>query len=182
MRLFSTVFALPASLIVLVSQAAADQAAPTAIKKLSFNSNEKILAQHLAFSPLLSPFETVPEERYNGDITSRYWPAYKRHHDETEENLLRRAAEALAMLEKRASCPPGMNSCDYQGSPNKCCQDGTYCTDVPDTMVGHVACCPDGASCGGGVADCPSDAVTCPPDLGGGCCIPGYVCQGEGCE
>ncbi|RDA93689.1 hypothetical protein CP533_4873 [Ophiocordyceps camponoti-saundersi (nom. inval.)] len=85
------------------------------------------------------------------------------------------------LLAVAASCPAGMNSCADQDSPNKCCQKGTYCTAVPDASVEHVACCPDGARCGGQVGSCPADATSCPSELGGGCCIAGYVCRGLGC-
>ncbi|RDA87726.1 hypothetical protein CP532_1786 [Ophiocordyceps camponoti-leonardi (nom. inval.)] len=85
------------------------------------------------------------------------------------------------LLAVAASCPAGMNSCADQKSPNKCCQKGTYCTAVPDASVEHVACCPDGARCGGQVGTCPADATSCPSELGGGCCIAGYVCRGLGC-
>ncbi|KID76437.1 hypothetical protein MBR_04372, partial [Metarhizium brunneum ARSEF 3297] len=186
----STLLLLPASFIAFVSQALADNRPfPIAIKKQSPGSGEKILREHLAFAPLLqvepgvvSSFDAPSDEPHqNVDGTSRFYPPFVRHIRETEDNVLRRAAEALALLERRSSCPSGMNSCAQQGSPNKCCQQGTYCTDVPDTDVGHVACCPNGSACGGGVGSCPSGAASCAAALGGGCCIPGYVCQGVGC-
>ncbi|KND89591.1 rRNA methyltransferase 1, mitochondrial [Tolypocladium ophioglossoides CBS 100239] len=158
---------------------------PTVVKKLSPDLSEKILPEHLAFAPL--PVDAVArvfltEQDAGLNATALFYrPAFARHLDDSEDGSLRRAAAALALLRKRASCPAGMNSCADQGSPNKCCQEGTYCTDVPDTTVGGVACCPQGTKCGGGVGSCPADAVSCPPDLGGGCCIPGYVCQGVGC-
>lgn len=181
---------LRASLLALISPALADnQLYPTAVKKQSPDSSEKILAEHLAFAPFLhvgpvvgSSFVSGQDSDESNNGTARFYPPFARHIDETEESLLRRAAEALALLEKRSSCPSGMNSCADQGSPNKCCQTGTYCTDVPDTDVGHVACCPNGSTCGGGVGKCPSDATSCAAALGGGCCIPGYVCQGVGCK
>ncbi|KHN99421.1 uncharacterized protein MAM_03119 [Metarhizium album ARSEF 1941] len=187
----STLLLLPASLFASVSQALADNLPfPTAIKKQSPGSSEKILREHLAFAPLFrvgpvvgSSVDSPPYGRHQ-DIngTSPFSPPFVKHLDKTEDDILRRAAEALALLERRSSCPSGMNSCAPQGSPNKCCQQGTYCTDVPDTDVGHVACCPNGSACGGGVAKCPSGATSCAAALGGGCCIPGYVCQGVGCR
>lgn len=128
----SSVFLLPSTLLaLLVLQAAAKN--PTAIKKLSLDSNEKILPEHLAFATF----------DFNPNATTRFYSrAYLPHYYETEQNMLRRAAVALAILERRSTCPWGMNSCAEMGSPNKCCQEGTYCTDVPDTDVGHVACCP----------------------------------------
>lgn len=183
----SSMLLLPTSLLALVSQATANQRLAAAVKKLSLDPSEKIFPEHLAFAPL--PVDAVArvflDEQDDAGLngTARlYRPAFARHHDDAEDSTLRRAAAALALLRKRASCPAGMNSCADQGSPNKCCQQGTYCTDVPDTTVGHVACCPQGTKCGGGVGSCPADAVSCPADLGGGCCISGYVCQGVGCK
>lgn len=188
----STLFLLPASFLAFVSQALGDNRPfPTAIKKQSPSSGEKILREHLAFAPLLevepvvgsSLFDALLNESHQ-DIhgKSRFYRPFVKHLHETEDNVLRRAAEALALLERRSSCPAGMSSCAQQGSPNKCCQQGTYCTDVPDTDVGHVACCPNSSTCGGGVGTCPSGATSCAAELGGGCCIPGYVCQGVGCK
>ncbi|KAL7942134.1 hypothetical protein V8C42DRAFT_348003 [Trichoderma barbatum] len=181
---------LPAALLALVSEVAADQPLATAIKRQLPNPNEKLFPDHLAFEPLsrLAPFEATNlwldeyvDEDASSNSTKRYRPAFSNHYHESEENLLRRAADVLAILQNRAECPGGMESCSNIGAPNKCCPDGTYCTDVSDSDAGQVACCPDGATCGGGVGNCPGDAVSCAADLGGGCCIPGYVCQGIGC-
>ncbi|KAG6011935.1 hypothetical protein E4U43_008028 [Claviceps pusilla] len=164
----------------LVSQvvvaAAGNQPFPIAIKRQSPNSNNKILAEHLAFAPLL-----LDPPSDDAATKNQFLSPYAQHHDECQEGVLRRAAQALDLLRKRTSCPGGMNSCSDSGSPNKCCPLGTYCTSVPDTDVGHVACCPNGSICGGGIGKCPADAASCAPALGGGCCIPGYVCQGVGC-
>ncbi|KAG5978308.1 hypothetical protein E4U55_006248 [Claviceps digitariae] len=160
-----------------VAAAAENQRSPTAIKRQSPDSNDKILAEHLAFAPLL-PLSLPGSDAAMND---RFFPAYAQHRDERQERILPRAAQALDLLRKRTYCPAGMNSCSDSGSPNKCCPQGTYCTSVPDTDVGHVACCPNGSTCGGSVGKCPADAASCPAALGGGCCIPGYICQGVGC-
>lgn len=179
----------PASLLVLVSPVIADnQPFPTAIRRQSPDSNEKILAEHLAFpsslqvGPVLGSPSFLDDQALPSNGTARFYPAFAQHIDEREETILRRAAQALDLLQKRAACPAGMISCADSGSPNKCCQEGTYCTAVPDTDVGHVACCPNGLTCGGGVGKCPADATSCAAALGGGCCIPGYICQGIGCK
>lgn len=188
MRPVSTILVLPASLLALVSQVAAEARPPTAIKKLSPDAGEKLFPEHISFDPLpLSPFDSIIDEQDDDftrhNLTARFYlRPFELHRDDTEDNMLRRAAEVLALLYQRASCPVGMNSCEDQGFPAKCCQAGTYCTDVPDTDVGKVACCPTGTTCDGEVGSCPSDAATCPADLGGGCCIAGYVCQGVGCK
>lgn len=187
-----TILLLPPALLALISHVLAIQQLPTAIRKISPDSNDKILAEHLAFAPLnfLSGAAAAHEFLAAQDAESLqingksrlYRPAFARHHAESESTILERAAAALAILERRSSCPSGMTGCDAIGAPNKCCQDGTVCTNVNDSTVGNVACCPRGSNCGGNVGKCPSDAVSCPAELGGGCCIPGYVCQGEGCK
>ncbi|GAO17125.1 hypothetical protein UVI_02026580 [Ustilaginoidea virens] len=181
--------------------AANSQPFPIAIKRQLPDANEKILAQHLAFAPLLQPASVIlrdprlqhqhqhqrggQDEPESG--VSRFCPAFAQHIGEAgtfPALALPRAAaaQALRLFQNRAACPSGMNSCGDSGSPNKCCPQGTYCAAVPDTDVGHVACCPNGSTCGGGVGTCPPDATSCPAALGGGCCIPGFVCQGVGCK
>ncbi|KAK3309096.1 uncharacterized protein B0T15DRAFT_129293 [Chaetomium strumarium] len=96
--------------------------------------------------------------------------------------LFRRAASALAFLEKRQwSCPSGTSSCASIGYPNSCCGQGETCVEVPDTGLGPVGCCLEGAACGGGISGCPGGSTTCGSEVGGGCCIPGFVCAGVGC-
>lgn len=193
---------LPASLLAIASQASCSAAvaerSPTALRKLAPDANEKIFPQHLAFASLSFGDAALAAHQFLDaqDASSQpqrqrqqqqhqprpYRPAFARHHTETEDNALRRAAEALALLQRRAAaCPSGMTGCSAIGQPNKCCQDGTVCTRVDDASVGGIACCPHGSSCGGRVGACPPDATSCAADLGGGCCIPGYVCQGMGC-
>ncbi|KAL6805749.1 hypothetical protein J3E68DRAFT_421995 [Trichoderma sp. SZMC 28012] len=187
---FHKMLLLPAALLALVSEVAADQPLATAIKKQLPNPNEKLFPDHLAFEPLqrLTPTEATnlwldgyDDEDASSNSTKRYRPAFPNHFHDSEESLLRRAADVLAILQNRAGCPSGMESCSDIGAPNKCCQDGTYCTNVSDSDANQVACCPNGTTCGGTVGNCPGDAVSCPADLGGGCCIAGYVCEGIGC-
>lgn len=176
-------------------QALAESGSPIAIRKVAPGSHDKLLREHLAFAPLhgLTPREAAAaaisfldeqdDKLLSLNGTERFYrPAFAPHSEESHESLLRRAAEALALLQRRSSCPKGMNSCSDIDSEVKCCQEGTYCVNVGDTVAGGIACCPDGASCGGGVGACPDGATSCSAELGGGCCIPGYVCQGLGCE
>jgi hypothetical protein len=176
-------------------QAFAESGSPIAIRKVAPGSHDKLLREHLAFAPLhsLTPREAAAAaisflEEQDGKLVSlngterSYRPAFAPHSEESHESLLRRAAEVLALLQRRSSCPKGMNSCSDIDSEVKCCQEGTYCVNVGNTVAGGIACCPDGASCGGGVGACPDGATSCSAELGGGCCIPGYVCQGLGCE
>ena len=96
--------------------------------------------------------------------------------------LKRAAAGALARLEGRQwSCPGGTSSCVDIGFPNSCCHTGETCVKITDTGLGPVGCCPSGSTCGGTISNCASGNTACSSELGGGCCIPGFVCRGVGC-
>ena len=93
------------------------------------------------------------------------------------------AAAALAVLEKRAFvCPTGTSDCSTIGYPNSCCATDETCFAIQDTGLGPVGCCPNGSSCGGTITNCDVPNTACPDSLGGGCCIPNYVCAGVGCK
>ncbi|KAL8305043.1 hypothetical protein RB600_008091 [Gaeumannomyces tritici] len=126
----------------------------------------------------------------------RFRPAFAAHLDyrarlsggqggegETEaERLFRRAARALARLERRQwGCPAGTKSCTTINQPNACCRDGETCYTITDTGLGSVGCCANGSTCGGTLNNCAPGDTACPSDLGGGCCIAGFSCQGIGC-
>ncbi|XWW95941.1 hypothetical protein V2A60_003910 [Cordyceps javanica] len=193
---------LPASFISLALQASSSAAerSPTALRKVAPDAGEKIFPEHLAFATISFEDASIAARQFleAQDALPRtarqraqaYRPAFARHHaDESSSSRggvlrWRAANKAFGLLQSQrraASCPRGMSGCDAIGQPNKCCQDGTVCTAVEDDAVGGIACCPQGSSCGGRVGTCPSDAVSCPAALGGGCCIPGYVCEGVGC-
>jgi hypothetical protein len=178
---------LPLPLLALVFQSvSAQQNLPTAIRRQAPDAGAKILPEHLAFAPinLYLPQDIVSLDKDHEDEHTKrlYRPAFRSIHDDgAGDSVFRRAAEALSILERRQACFAGMNSCADIGKPEKCCQEGTYCQDVPDASLGEVACCPLGSTCAGS-AKCPSDAVTCPESLGGGCCLSGFECQGSICE
>lgn len=95
----------------------------------------------------------------------------------------RSAAAALAILERRGySCPSGTMDCSAIGYPNSCCYTTETCFVIPDTGLGPVGCCPNGSSCGGSISTCNSPNTACADSLGGGCCIPNFVCEGVGCK
>ncbi|KAK5987268.1 hypothetical protein PT974_11392 [Cladobotryum mycophilum] len=110
---------LPTALLALLSEVAlANQAPPIAVKKQLPDANEKLFPEHLAFAPLprLTPLEAAAaahqwvEDLDTDTDTShatskRHVPAFALHHDDSEESILRRAAEALALLQRRTSCP-----------------------------------------------------------------------------
>lgn len=92
---------------------------------------------------------------------------------------------ALAALRGRSSygfaCPSGTLSCSNINQPSKCCVTDETCSSIADTGLGDVGCCPTGATCTGDDISCPANYESCPDSTGGGCCIPGYVCDGPGC-
>ncbi|KAF5874871.1 putative gpi anchored protein [Botrytis fragariae] len=92
------------------------------------------------------------------------------------------SAVALAMLEKRDfKCPTGTSNCSSIGYPNSCCATDETCFQITDTGLGPVGCCPSGGNCGGTITNCASPNTPCAADVGGGCCIPNFVCASIGC-
>ncbi|KAM3082667.1 hypothetical protein ACMFMF_002322 [Clarireedia jacksonii] len=103
----------------------------------------------------------------------------------TYEDLRMRERDSvavLAILEKRDfKCPTGTSNCSSIGYPNSCCATGETCFQIQDTGLGPVGCCPSGGNCGGTITSCASPNTPCAADVGGGCCIPNYVCASIGC-
>lgn len=92
------------------------------------------------------------------------------------------SAAILAILEKRDfKCPTGTSNCSSIGYPNSCCATDETCFKITDTGLGPVGCCPSGGNCGGTITNCASPNTACGDDVGGGCCIPNYVCASIGC-
>jgi progranulin len=197
---------LPSALVLLLASHAFGQdynRPPTVIKKMGLDQGEKIFPDYMAFEESfgeqpLSPHEailmarSVPDIDEEGFLSPRLPPvlthrmpfaAHERADDGSRWAVLRRAAEALSILQNRQACPEGMKSCSSIGFPNKCCMNSENCVQVNDASVGNVACCPSGSTCSGGVAGCPVGigVTSCPVELGGGCCIPGFVCSGQIC-
>lgn len=133
----------------------------------------RIWANSSAELPLRPPFALLSGPEFEDDGPS---PPNTR-------DLFRRAASALSFLEKRQwACPSGTSSCADIGYPNSCCGTTETCMEVPDTGLGPVGCCPSGSKCGGGISQCVYGSLACGSEIGGGCCIPGFVCQGVGCK
>ncbi|GFP56216.1 hypothetical protein TASIC1_0006038600 [Trichoderma asperellum] len=99
---------LPTALLALVAEVAANQPLATAIKKQLPDANEKLFPDHLAFEPqpALNPFDTTvatnlwlddqeDKDASSSNSTKRYHPAFSYHFQESEEDLLKRAADVL---------------------------------------------------------------------------------------
>ena len=228
MHLPETLLGLPASLLLLVAaQLQAHQQLPTAIKKMSPDSGEKLLPGHYVFAPLhgaavagagasqpgllgaRSPAAGNGHQlldTHNGSsaaVFSRPFAVHYNHPDGDHSppsppplsphrrrrsgaaGLRSEGEEILARLWGRDfSCPPDTASCAGIGLPDYCCEAGTTCYEVDGAPEsGNVGCCPEGLDCAGSeVGDCSGNAVACSAEVGGGCCIAGFVCAQVGCE
>ncbi len=78
--------------------------------------------------------------------------------------------------------PSGTASCAGIGYPNSCCSTSDNCFVITDTGYGPVGCCPSDTTCGGTISGCDYPNTACADNLGGGCCIPNYICAGVGCK
>lgn len=202
MHLSGSLLGLPASLLMLIAtQIQAQQMLPTAIKKMSLDEGEKIMPEHLGFAPEYVPLQSrqlrgllTPEEELllaaNSSATIGYRPPFGVHLSGDASDLIRsngpvwrRAKEALHRLRGRDySCPSNTQSCESIGQPNYCCSTGETCVEVEDQPdAGNVGCCPDGTTCAGTVGPCGTDSTGCAAEVGGGCCIAGFVCAQIGC-
>lgn len=121
----------------------------------------------------------------NGSMVMSFRPPFALHTENELGNmdLRARGAAVLALFEKRAFiCPVGTLDCSAIGYPNSCCSTNESCFMIQDTGLGPVGCCPKGSSCGGTISNCNTPNTPCAANLGGGCCIPNYVCEGVGCR
>jgi progranulin len=126
----------------------------------------------------------------NASAQLSFRPAFAIHGNEmsaTEDLTQARArhmgaAEALAGLQKRAfQCPSGTLACSSISQPNYCCATGEDCFNITDTGLGPVGCCPSGSTCAGEITSCASGQTACPQNMGGACCVAGFVCFDVGC-
>lgn len=179
------------------------QPLPTAIRKMPPDQGAKFYHSDCAFhdhvfapaperplSPAIAARDFFEEQdarrrSANSSATLDFRPPFALSLDDNtspaRQALLGRAV--LARLQKRNwSCPTGTSHCDAIGFPNSCCKTNERCVQVQDTGLGPVGCCPAGATCSGGVQNCTDGSTACASDLGGGCCVPGFICQGIGCK
>lgn len=177
---------------------------PMAVRKMPPDRGAKFHPHYYAFSPPSPPIPGAILARSSllspgNSSISEFLPPFGISLDDEESseselkirddrerlrrNIFGRSAAVLGLLQKRQwACPAGTSGCGAIGYPNSCCGDGETCVEVQDTGLGPVGCCPAGATCAGGVIACSDGSIPCGSDIGGGCCIPGYVCQGIGCK
>lgn len=161
---------------------------PIGVRKLSVDEGEKFYPEYWQFagrsnSPSILDRDSQ-ETTYTNASTFKLPLAL---HDIGQASSRRArgrdSARALAVLERRAyQCPSGTTSCTSVGRPNSCCESDETCYIITDTGLGDVGCCPNGSSCSGVEIGCGTGYTACPDNTGGGCCSPGFVCDGLGCE
>ena len=120
----------------------------------------------------------------NTTVLSPLQAPFSRH--ATQEEAYDRALSPRAVLHflnrRNFQCPTGTASCDSTSRPNSCCPNGEVCQLITDVGLGDVGCCAQGQSCSNEVSSCQQGYTSCPGSSGGGCCIPGYICNGVGCK
>ena len=146
--------------------------------------------------PRLRPRSNAQDEgvQYTNRSTSMaYSPAFLVHTDEqvplnphSRRGLSRlyprSGAPGKALGKREFRCPSDTDPCASIGRPTSCCAQGETCQLIPDSGLGDVGCCSSSSGCIGQVRSCDDGFTGCAQDIGGGCCIPGYVCVDEGCE
>ncbi|KAK4200700.1 hypothetical protein QBC40DRAFT_348434 [Triangularia verruculosa] len=151
---------------------------PTAIRKMPPNNPSlKFHAHFCAFDASSSSNSTL----HPRDSSSNSFSAPLRAIYDPQPTSPNPARRGVLLSKRQWSCPTDTRSCSNIGYPNTCCYDGSSCIKVPDTGLGPVGCCPDNTQCTGGVTSCGEGGIGCPSEVGGGCCLKGWVCGGLGC-
>lgn len=176
---------LPVPLLLLLDLATA-ALQPMVIRKMSPDESEKFFPHYVAFPEDQLAAVSALQKRHHPEPA--FSPSFPIHVDDPgspseDETLYRRAAAALARLQRRQwGCPAGTASCSNIGHPDRCCRQTETCYKIDDTGLGSVGCCANGSTCGGTISNCAPGDTACPASMGGGCCIAGFVCQGVGCR
>lgn len=166
------------------------------VRKMSRDEGEKFFFEYWTWndadgSVAGNTSGLAPRDINKADLPSRAHlrPALSLHTNERADSfqLAERysgpARRALSILLGRGfECPAGTYSCTSINKPDSCCNVGDTCQGVQDTGLGSVGCCPPGESCSGSLGSCAPNYTSCPSNLGGGCCIPGYECVTGGCK
>lgn len=167
---------------------------PVGVMKMNPDAGEKFYMEYWQFeqdmaqspdSPL-RPRNEDEEARLlaNGSAAISFRPPFALHTEYVglKARGLTDGAAVLAVLKRGFVCPTGTADCGAIGYPNSCCSTDESCFAIQDTGLGPVGCCPKGGSCGGTITSCNAPNSPCADNLGGGCCIPNYVCEGVGCK
>ncbi|KAI5255195.1 hypothetical protein E4T42_01925 [Aureobasidium subglaciale] len=163
---------------------------PFGVRKMSGDQGEKFFLDYWQFGPLDMDRDKPAQLRRsispailfaNMSTVEELLPPLLLHAD-SQQSVFPHRFFGRSLHDRTYQCPIGTNSCDSIGYPNSCCATDETCMSLPESDGATIGCCPNGASCGGKIGSCDTAAgyMTCEND-NGGCCIPGYACQGSGC-
>ena len=181
---------------------------PIAVRKMSGDQGEMFFPEYWRFEPetnggsKLELDREIPISRSSGPLEGQLsvdsWAnasipqplqapyslhtSHQLHTRPLLRRILRSPAAIFALDSRDFACPNGTSVCTSINRPNSCCATGLVCQLTTDAGQGDVGCCQSGQVCGEQVSGCPAQDTLCPDSLGGGCCIPGSVCNGVGCE
>jgi hypothetical protein len=156
---------------------------PIGVKKMSLDEGEMFMLDNWIFAADTPSQQT--EKRWDYDdfdnTTSQALPPLR---PLAQSDWLARMHIRDVLLNRQFKCPDGTTSCESIGAPDVCCGTGSTCIAVTgNSDAGDVGCCPDGQTCAGSVScDEASGYTSCPGSQNGGCCLPGFSCQGIGCK
>jgi hypothetical protein len=149
---------------------------PVGVRKMSTDEGEMFMLDNWIFA---SDLRATSKQDGNGtcEAQSPLRPL-------ADEGFLSGLRIRAALLKRQFACPTGTSSCGLIGAPDVCCGAGSICINVSNSPgVGSVGCCPQGQTCAGSIS-CNTAAgySSCPDAPNGGCCLPGFRCDGIGCE
>jgi hypothetical protein len=155
---------------------------PIGVKKMSQDEGEMFMLDNWLFASDIAPPSTkrTSELETFGNGTCQAQPPLR----PISDDYLARMHIRDVLSKRQFKCPDGTTSCESIGSSDVCCGKGSSCLKLDSSSdAGSVGCCPEGQTCAGSVScDEASGYTSCPNAANGGCCLPGFKCQGIGCE
>lgn len=151
---------------------------PIGVKKMSLDEGEMFMLDNWIFASDLRRRSDL------NDLGNQTLEAQSPLRPLTEDDFLSRLHVRDVLLGRQFKCPDGTSSCASIGAPDVCCGTGSNCVNVnSNTDAGSIGCCPQGQTCAGPVrCDTANGYTSCPGSSNGGCCLPGFRCQGIGCK
>ncbi|USP76739.1 uncharacterized protein yc1106_04013 [Curvularia clavata] len=153
---------------------------PIGVKKMSTDEGEMFMLDNWIFAS----DSQQPARRSDVDTLSNLTvQAVSPLRPLAQSDWLARMHIRDVLLKRQFKCPDGTTSCESIGAPDVCCGTGSTCINTSGSSdAGNVGCCPKGQTCAGSVScDTASGYSSCPGSSNGGCCLPGFRCQGVGC-
>lgn len=156
---------------------------PIGVKKMSVDEGEMFFLDNWIFASDERNVQRRSDPTESTNLTNQLVSPVRLHMEELFSESSRHFRGRSASLKRDFKCPEGTNDCSSIGAPNSCCNTGDTCISIEDTGLGSVGCCSGGQSCRGKIScDTDSGYTDCRGSPNGGCCLPGYTCQGVGCK